>query len=492
MSAHSVENSEDGFSSASDAALEAEVAPSVAVERWPGWPGDSVFRLVIPVVKVGSVIGRGGRSIRKLCKETRARVRILDGPASSPDRIVLISAREEPDAELSPAMDAVIRVVRRANGLPKNYGDGTTPESSGSVVSIRFLIPSAQGTSLIGKRGTLIKSIQEGSGASVRVLSRDELPIYSTMDERVLEIQGKPSEALKALEAVLGHLRKFLVDHSIIPLFERNNQVPQDHAVSAWGDNTQSFTHNVHHTGINYAYPPVLRQDSLHVDHEPPQDSQYQHSGLALHGPDPSHSSRSSGFLRSAGAIVTQVTQTMQIPLFYAERIIGIGGQNIEYIRHTSGAILSLNESASIPDNITIEIKGTVTQVQAAHRLIRESTEGQREPVFSGYGSQETRWHPSAYSRSAETAGYGSYDTRLHSSTYSHHAENTGYGRHDARLHSSIHSHPTEITDHERHDTRLHPPTYSHPPEHAGYGSHGQSHSGYDASRFGGYGGHRF
>ena len=50
----------------------------------------------------------------------------------------------------------------------------------------------------------------------------DEVQFYATADERIVEIQGETLKVLKALEAVIGHLRKFLVDHSVLPLFERN------------------------------------------------------------------------------------------------------------------------------------------------------------------------------------------------------------------------------------------------------------------------------
>jgi hypothetical protein len=49
----------------------------------------------------------------------------------------------------------------------------------------------------------------------------DELPFYATSDERIVEIQGEHLKVLKALQASVGHLRKFLVDHSVIPLFEQ-------------------------------------------------------------------------------------------------------------------------------------------------------------------------------------------------------------------------------------------------------------------------------
>lgn len=66
-----------------------------------------------------------------------------------------------------------------------------------------------------------------------------------------------------------------------------------------------------------------------------------------------------------------QIAQTMQIPLAYAEDIIGIGGANIAFIRRTSGAILTVQESRGLPDEITVEIKGTSSQVQAAQQLIQ-------------------------------------------------------------------------------------------------------------------------
>ncbi|KAI4344469.1 hypothetical protein L6164_011692 [Bauhinia variegata] len=61
-------------------------------KRWPGWPGYCVFRLIVPVLKVGSIIGRKGELIKKMCEETRARIRVLDGAVGTPDRIVSLDA----------------------------------------------------------------------------------------------------------------------------------------------------------------------------------------------------------------------------------------------------------------------------------------------------------------------------------------------------------------------------------------------------------------
>ncbi|TQD92935.1 hypothetical protein C1H46_021415 [Malus baccata] len=55
-------------------------------KKWPGWPGESVFRMLVPAQKVGSIIGRKGEFIKKIVEETRARIKILDGPPGTTER----------------------------------------------------------------------------------------------------------------------------------------------------------------------------------------------------------------------------------------------------------------------------------------------------------------------------------------------------------------------------------------------------------------------
>lgn len=57
-------------------------------KRWPGWPGENVFRMLVPSKKVGGIIGRKGEYIKKTCEETKARIKILDGPPGSTERAV--------------------------------------------------------------------------------------------------------------------------------------------------------------------------------------------------------------------------------------------------------------------------------------------------------------------------------------------------------------------------------------------------------------------
>ncbi|KAG4942513.1 hypothetical protein JHK85_047159 [Glycine max] len=373
--------------------------PAAAEKRWPGWPGHCVFRLIVPVLKVGSIIGRKGELIKKTCEETKARIRVLDGAVGTSDRIVLISGKEEPEAPLSPAMDAVIRVFKRVSGFSEI--DAENKASAVAFCSVRLLVASTQAINLIGKQGSLIKSIQENTGASVRVLSGDEVPFYAAAEERIVELQGEAMKVLKALEAVVGHLRKFLVDNSVLPLFEKtmcglfvlfkyNATISQEHqADTTWVD--KPSLHSASQPSIVTDLPLSTKRDSLFADRESQLDSLLPPSTMSIYGQDSSLSGlRSSALSRpSAPPIVTTVIQTMQIPLSYAEDIIGIQGTNIEYIRCTSGAILTVQESP-VPDEIIVEIKGTSSQVQTAQQLIQEVISNHKEPLASNYSRLDT------------------------------------------------------------------------------------------------------
>ncbi|GJS05376.1 RNA-binding KH domain-containing protein PEPPER [Tanacetum coccineum] len=333
--------------------------------------GDCVFRLIVPVLKVGSIIGRKGELIKKICEDTKARIRVLDGPVSNPDRIVLISGKEETEAPLSPAMDAVIKVFKRVNGFPDDEAAGL---ASVPFCSIRLLVPSMQAITLIGKHGSTIKAIQETSGCAVRVLStgidsivnlrEGVIKLYASAEDKIVDLQGEAAIVLKGLEAVVGHLRKFLVDHSVLPLYEttHNARIAQENQVEPWAE--RSTMNGGSHAQVGSDHPLSLKRESLFLDRLLQRESRVSSSGLSLYGRDHElPTTRSSALGIDSSSFVTQVAQTMQIPVVYAEDIIGVGGTNIQFIRRTSGAILTVQESQGLPDEMTIELKGTSLQV---------------------------------------------------------------------------------------------------------------------------------
>lgn len=81
----------------------------------------------------------------------------------------MVSAKEELNLPLSPAMDALLRVHKQIIDVDTNSAHAT----SGAVGTIitRVLVADTQAGSLIGKHGSTIKSIQDASNCTIRVLS---------------------------------------------------------------------------------------------------------------------------------------------------------------------------------------------------------------------------------------------------------------------------------------------------------------------------------
>ncbi|CAK7341013.1 unnamed protein product [Dovyalis caffra] len=349
-----------------------------AEKRWPGWPGESVFRMLVPAQKVGSIIGRKGEFIKKIVEETRARIKILDGPPGTTERAVMVSAKEEPDSSLPPAMDGLLRVHKRIiDGLE---GDSShAAPSSGAKVSTRLLVPASQAGSLIGKQGGTVKSIQEASACIVRVLGAEDLPVFALQDDRVVEVLGEAAGVHKAVELIASHLRKFLVDRSIIPLFEMHMQManpPMEQMPphQSWGPPQPLPPNPVGGPGYgpNSQYMPPPRQlDNYYPADMPPPMEKQPHQGISAYGREVPMGGHASSNAQAAPSMITQITQQMQIPLSYADAVIGTAGASISYIRRASGATVTIQETRGVPGAMTVEISGTASQVQTAQQLIQ-------------------------------------------------------------------------------------------------------------------------
>lgn len=55
----------------------------------------------------------------------------------------------------------------------------------------------------------------------IAIFSTEHLPVFALHDDSIVEIQGEPAGVHKAVEIIAGHLRKFLVDRSVIGVFEK-------------------------------------------------------------------------------------------------------------------------------------------------------------------------------------------------------------------------------------------------------------------------------
>ncbi|KAK2970172.1 hypothetical protein RJ640_019640, partial [Escallonia rubra] len=348
-------------------------------KKWPGWPGDNVFRLLVPVQKVGGIIGRKGEYIKKTCEETKARIKILDGPPGTTERTVMISAKEEPDVSIPPAMDGLLKVHKRI--VDVDTDPAHAPSVAVGTVCTRLLVAASQAGSLIGKQGATIKSIQDGSNCTIRVLGGENLPVFALPDDSVVEVQGEPTGVHKAVELIASHLRRFLVDRSVVGIFETQMQMPNGRANEdmppppSWGPPQNFPLHTGGGPGFapNSQYmPPPHQFDSYYPPADMPHLDKQPRQGPPAYGRDASMGHTAS--MQPQGpqqAMITKVSQHMQIPLSYADAVIGNSGANISYIRRASGATIAIQETRGTPGEMTVEINGSASQVQTAQQLIQ-------------------------------------------------------------------------------------------------------------------------
>uniref|UniRef100_A0A453N4F8 K Homology domain-containing protein n=1 Tax=Aegilops tauschii subsp. strangulata TaxID=200361 RepID=A0A453N4F8_AEGTS len=206
----------------------------------------------------------------------------------------------------------------------------------------------------------------------------DDLLSNQMVVERIVEIRGASLKVLNALKSVLGLLRKFLVDHSVLHLFERKNQAETEVQDSSKENQ------------VTNGYAPPVNQDLLlSYSRSPlnPNGSRY-----LSYGHDPSVCDPySPDIRRPTVSIISKITQTMQIPLLQAEEIIGVRGQTVAHIRSVSGAVVVLEETGNYLDEVLVSIEGTSSQVETAHQLIQVLLRDGKvlAPRSSGYGNPD-------------------------------------------------------------------------------------------------------
>ncbi|EOY01881.1 RNA-binding KH domain-containing protein, putative isoform 3 [Theobroma cacao] len=112
------------------------------------------------------------------------------------EMIALYSYLQDP----SPTINAALRLQSRCS-------EKTERESGDSVITTRLLVPSSQVGCLIGKGGAIISEMRSATRASIRILSKENLPKVAFEDEEMVQITGGLDVASNALSQIISRLR---------------------------------------------------------------------------------------------------------------------------------------------------------------------------------------------------------------------------------------------------------------------------------------------
>ncbi|KAL9323466.1 hypothetical protein ACSQ67_008323 [Phaseolus vulgaris] len=157
---------------------------------------DTVFRYVCPGRKIGSVIGRGGEIVKQLRVETKAKIRIGETVPGCDERVVTIySPSDETNSVegggnyVSPAQDALFKVHDRVVA-EDFHGD---QDDDGDRLCY-------------WERGQIVQNIRSETGAQIRILKDDHLPLCALSSDELVQITGDAAVVRKALHQVASRL----------------------------------------------------------------------------------------------------------------------------------------------------------------------------------------------------------------------------------------------------------------------------------------------
>lgn len=204
-------------------------------------PGSFVFRLLCPASKTGGVIGKGGTIISEIRQQTGAKVRVEETVPGCDERVVVIAGSDK-DAEAttdpsqedggeeankdkqhgdemeqsesnenkesdkavdsksdnavdsksdkgtSSVQKAMLLVFERIIEGELETGVADEDCTNNSSVILRLLVLSAQVGCLLGKGGSVIKQMSAESGAQIRILPKDKLPLCASVPDELVQV----------------------------------------------------------------------------------------------------------------------------------------------------------------------------------------------------------------------------------------------------------------------------------------------------------------
>ena len=151
------------------------------------------------------------------------------------------------------------------------------------------------------------------------------------------------------------------------------------------------------------------------------------HQGISAYGREAPMGVHAPSNAQPAPSMITQITQQMQIPLAYADAVIGTAGASISYIRRASGATVTIQETRGVPGEMTVEISGTASQVQAAQQLIQNFMADAGAPPQPQTGGSADQGY-NQYAAHAGHAGHAGHAYGSPPSNTGHAGQGGGYG----------------------------------------------------------------
>ncbi|XP_050510590.1 RNA-binding protein Pasilla isoform X1 [Diabrotica virgifera virgifera] len=160
------------------------------------------FKVLVPSVAAGAIIGKGGETIAQLQKETGARVKMSkshDYYPGTTERVCLITGSVE---AIMNALDFIMNKIREKPDLAKNMGDSENKMHERER-HVKILVPNSTAGMIIGKAGNYIKQIKESSGSYVQISQKSK---DISLQERCITVIGEKEQNKQACMMIMSKI----------------------------------------------------------------------------------------------------------------------------------------------------------------------------------------------------------------------------------------------------------------------------------------------
>ncbi|XP_038683905.1 KH domain-containing protein HEN4 [Tripterygium wilfordii] len=369
------------------------------------------FKILCSNDRVGGIIGKGGTIIKALQSETGASISIGPTMANCDERLITVTANENPELRYSSAQRAVVLIFSTSMEAGSDKMQDSS-SSKGSPINARVVVPSSLVGCLLGKGGTIISEMRKVTGAGIKILGHGQVPKCAADGDQVVQISGEFLKVRDALYQVTGRLRDNLFSSTLSVAGTRSSSsvLSETSPYGRLGDHSPVGLHSL--VGASYS---VSQHASLSRSLDSPPPGLHRSAGVShyhsLHTPlqrsvdNFSHSSdcppsqrlwpsQKIGGVNARGmtdvgrgltsfkgglalgrgsksAIVTNTTVEIIVPNDVIGAVYGENGTNLARLREISGAKVIVHEPRLGSTDRIIVISGTPNQTQAAQSLLQ-------------------------------------------------------------------------------------------------------------------------
>ena len=333
-----------------------------------------LLKILVPNYAAGAIIGKGGQNIIQLQNTYGARIKLSQNNEHYPgthERIGLITGEVDKVIDLHKyVMDKIRSEATYAHGAAI---DETRQKQ------VKIIVPNGTAGLLIGKGGSMIRSLMEQSGAKILISNKDHEQVRG---ERIVTVSGSPEENEEACRLIID---KVATDPS--------NMMNKSLSYNSYNHMDGSQMHGQGGYGGNRGMDQNLSALSSVLGNLTGNKNQQNLLGLGgasslvgqanlLRGGGPlgiGSNPLALQILTQGGNtsdlphIKTKVTVEMHIPDSLVGSILGKGGKTIvEFINYSGAKIQFSGKGEYVPgtsDRI-LTIEGDFTSTQVAHFLI--------------------------------------------------------------------------------------------------------------------------